>query len=166
MDNFGGIGLPQPVFLLAVVDEGAVPTVGAADGGDDLLVFGGDEALAVAHLEVLGAAEGVDEFLADIVLHAARHVVVEVRHALLLHDADVLAELHAVLPSDLRVAGVHGDLYERHRVGILSHEPVQALLLERAALDETQCIVVGLPAEDLFLRRRRLLLMIFLCTHG
>lgn len=52
-------GLPQPVLFLAVVDEGAVPAMGAADGGDDLLVLGGDEALAVAHLEILGAAESV-----------------------------------------------------------------------------------------------------------
>ena len=78
MDNCGGIGLPLPVFLLAVVDEGAVPAVGAADGGNDLLVFRGDEAQALSYLEVLGAAEVPDELLADIVLHAARHIVVEV----------------------------------------------------------------------------------------
>ena len=137
MDNFGGIGLPQPVFLLAVVDEGAVPTVGAADGGDDLLVFGGDETLAVAHLEVLGAAERVDEFLADVVFHTARHIVVEVRHALLLHDTGVWAELHALFAADLRIAGIDGLLGKGHRVGILSDEPAQTLLLERTALDET-----------------------------
>ena len=37
---------PCPVFLLAVIDEGAVPAVGAADGGDDLLIFGRDKAEA------------------------------------------------------------------------------------------------------------------------
>jgi hypothetical protein len=63
LDNFIATGLPEPVFLLAVVDEGTVPTVGTADGGDDLLVFGGDEALAVAHLEILGEAEGVDRLV-------------------------------------------------------------------------------------------------------
>ena len=41
-----------PVFLLAVVDEGTVPAVGAADGGDDFLIFGRDKAEAFAHLEV------------------------------------------------------------------------------------------------------------------
>ena len=49
-----------PVFLLAVVDEWAVPAVGAADGGDDLLIFGRDKAEAFAHLEVLGAAMDID----------------------------------------------------------------------------------------------------------
>ena len=137
MDNFGGIGLPLPVFLLAVVDEGAVPAVGAADGGDDLLVFGRDEAQALSYLEVLGAAEVPDELLADIVLYAARHVVVEVRHALLLHDTGVWAELHALFAADLRIAGIDGLLGKGHRVGILSDEPAQTLLLERTALDET-----------------------------
>lgn len=155
--------LPQPVLFLAVVDEGAVPAVGAADGGDELLVIGGDEALALSHFEVLGAAEVPDQFLTDGMLDAARHVVVEVGHAFLLHGADVRAVLHAVLPSNLRVAGVHGDLYERHGVGILGYEPVETLLLERTALDETQCVVVDLPAEDLFLRRRRL--MFFFVFH-
>lgn len=148
---------PQPVFLFAVVDEGAVPSVGTADGGDDLLVFGGDEALALADLEVLGAAEVPNELLTDGMLNAARHVVVETGHAFLLHGADVRAVLHAVLTSDLGVAGVHGNLYERHRFGILGHKPVETLFLERTALDETQCVVVDLPTEDFFLRRRRLL---------
>ena len=137
MDNCGGIGLPLPVFLLAVVDEGAVPAVGAADGGDDLLVFGRDEAQALSYLEVLGAAEVPDELLADIVLHAARHIVVEVRHALLLHDTGVWAELHALFAADLRIAGIDGLLGKGHRVGILSDEPAQTLLLERTALDES-----------------------------
>jgi len=137
LDNFIATGLPEPVFLLAVVDEGTVPTVGTADGGDDLLVFGGDEALAVAHLEILGAAEVPDEFLADVVFHAARHIIVEVRHALFLHDTGVWAELHALSAANLRVAGIDGLLGKGHRVGILSDEPAQSLLLERTALDET-----------------------------
>lgn len=49
-----------------------------ADGGDDFLVFRADEADALVYLKVLGAAEVPDEFLADVVLHAARHVEVEV----------------------------------------------------------------------------------------
>ena len=165
MDNCIATGLPEPVFLLAVVDEGAVPAVGAADGGNDLLVFGGDEALALSYLEVLGAAEVPDQFLTDGMLNAGRHVVVEARHAFLLHDTNVLAELRAVLPSDLWVAGIHGGLYERYRVGILAHEPVQALLLERTTLDETHCVVVNLLLEGLFLRRCRLLLF-FLLFHS
>ena len=165
MDNFIATGLPQPVFLLAVVDEGAVPAVGAADGGNDLLVFGGDEAQALSYLEVLGTAEVPDEFLTDGMLNAGRHVVVEARHAFLLHDTNVLAELRAVFPSDLWVAGIHGGLYERYRVGILAHEPVQALLFERTTLDETQCVVVNLPLEGFFLRRCRLLLF-FLLFHS
>ena len=128
---------PCPVFLLAVIDEGAVPAVGAANCGDDLLIFGRDEALAVAHLEVLGAAEGVGEFLADAMLHVARHIVVEVGHAPLLHDTGVWAELRTLLASDLRVAGIDGLLGKGHRVGILSDEPAQALFLERTTLDET-----------------------------
>ena len=111
--------------------------MGAADGGDDFLIFGGDEALAVAHLEVLGAAEMPDEFLTDVVFHAARHVVVEMRHALFLHDTGVWAELHALFAADLRIAGIDGFLGKRHRVGILSDEPSQTLFLERTALDET-----------------------------
>ena len=123
--------------MLAVIDEGAVPAVRAADGSDDFLVFGRDEALAVAHLEVLGTAEGVGEFLADAVLHVAWHVVVEVGHALLLHDTGIWAELRTLLASDLRVAGIDGLLGKGHRVGILSDEPAQALFLERTTLDET-----------------------------
>ena len=40
------------LFLLAVVDEWTVPAVGAADGGDDFLIFGRDKAEAFAHLKV------------------------------------------------------------------------------------------------------------------
>lgn len=128
---------PCPVFLLAVIDKGAVPAVGAANGGDDLLIFGRDKAEALSYLEVLGAAEVPDELLADIVLHAARHVEVEAGHAFFHDGPDVRTELLAVLASDLRIARVHGCLYERHGVGILSHEPVEALLLERTVFDET-----------------------------
>ena len=128
---------PCPVFLLAVIDEGAVPAVGAADGGDDLLIFGRDKAEAFAHLEVLGAAEVPDEFLTDALFHVARHVVVEVCHAPLLYDTGIWAELRTLLASNLRVAGIDGLLGKRHRVGILSDEPAQALLLERTTLDET-----------------------------
>ena len=80
----------------------------ATDGGDDFLVFGGDETLTVAHLEVLGAAEVPDEFLTDVVFHAARHVVVEMGHALFLHDTSIWTELHALFAADLRVAWVDG----------------------------------------------------------
>jgi len=110
--------------------------VGAADGGDDFLVIWRDETEALAHLEILGTAEGVDEFLADAVLHVAWHVVVEVGHALFLHDADVWSELCTLLAADLRIAGIDGILGKRHRVGILSDEPAQALLLQRTTLDE------------------------------
>ena len=58
-----GLLLPLPVFLFAIVDEGTIPAVGAADGGDDFLIFGEDEVPTVAHLEVLGAANVPDEFL-------------------------------------------------------------------------------------------------------
>ena len=135
--NVSGFISPQPVFLLAVIDEWAVPTVGAADGGDNFLIFWGDETLAIAHFEVLGAAEGVDEFLTDVVLHAARHVVIEVGHALFLDDTGVSTELHALFAADLRIAGIDGPLGKRHRVGILAYEPAQTLLLEWTALDET-----------------------------
>ena len=111
--------------------------MGATDGGNDFLVFGRDETLAVAHLEVLGAAKVPDEFLTDVVFHTARHVVVEMRHTLLLHDTGVWTELHALFAADLRIAGIDGLLGKRHRIGILSDEPAQALLLERTALDET-----------------------------
>ena len=156
---------PHPVFLFAVVDEGAVPAVGAADGGNDFLILWGDEAEALAYLEILGAAEVPDEFLTDIVLHTARHVVVKVRHALFLHDTDVWTELHALFAADLRIAGVDGLLGERQRVGILSDEPAQTLLLQRTTLDETHQVVMGLPAEGLLLRQRRLLLILLLCLH-
>lgn len=39
------------LFLLAVVDEWTVPAVGAADGGDDFLIFGRDKTEAFEHLE-------------------------------------------------------------------------------------------------------------------
>ena len=156
---------PCPVFLLAVIDEGAVPAVGAADGGDDLLIFGRDKAETFAHLEVLGAAEVPDEFLTDALFHVARHVVVEVCHAPLLYDTSVLAELRTLLTADLRIAGVDGLLGKGHRVGIQSDEPAQALLLQRTALDETHQVVVGLLTEYLFLRRCRLFLILFLCLH-
>ncbi len=156
---------PHPVFLFAVVDERAVPAVGAADGGDDFLILWGDEAEALAYLEILGAAEVPDEFLTDVVLHAARHVVVEVRHALFLHDPGIWTELHALFAADLRIAGVDGLLGERQRVGILSDEPAQTLFFQRTALDETHQVVMGLLTEGLLLRLRRLLLIIFLCLH-
>ena len=139
--------------------------MGAADGSDGRLVISADEACAIAHLEVLGAAEVPDEFLTDGLLDAARHVEVEVGHSLFLGGADVRAELDAVLAADLRIAGIHRGLHERHRVGILANEPVQALLLERTTLDETHGVMVDLLAEDLFLRRRRLWLIVFLCFH-
>ena len=123
--------------MLAVVDARAVPTVGAADGGDDLLVIWRDEAEALAHLEILGTAEGVDKFLTDAMLHVAWHVVVEVGHTLFLHDADVWTELRTMLASNLRIAGIDGLLRKRHRVGILSDEPSQTLLLQLTTLDET-----------------------------
>lgn len=111
--------------------------MGAADSGDDFLVIWRDEAEAFAHLEVLGTAEGVDKFLTDAVLHVAWHVVVEVGHALFLHDTDVWTELRTLLAPDLWIAGIDGLLGKRHRVGILSDEPAQALLLQRTTFDET-----------------------------
>ena len=138
--------------------------VGSADVGDDLLVFGGDEALAFAHLEVLGAAKAPDKLLTDRLLDTARHVEVEVGHALLHHGAHIRTELLAMFPADLRIAGIHGCLDKRQRIGILPHEPVETLFLERTALDETLQIMTGLLAESLFLRHCRLLFFVH-CIH-
>ena len=129
--------------------------------GNDLLVFWGDEALAFSHLEVLGAAKAPDELLADRLLHTTGHVDVEVGHALL-HDApDVRTELLAMFAADFRIAGIHGCLDKWQRIGIQPHEPAETLFLERTTLDETLQIMVGLLAEDFFLRRYGLLLRFF-----
>ena len=43
---------PLPIFLVAIVNEGTVPSMETADGGDDFLIFWDDETLAIAHFEI------------------------------------------------------------------------------------------------------------------
>ena len=71
-------------------------SVAATDAGDDLLGFGVDEALALAHLVVLLTPQAVNQLEADAALHIAGHLVKHLRKAALHHDDTALA-IHLTL---------------------------------------------------------------------
>ena len=129
--------LPQPVLLLVVVDEGTLPAVESADGGDGLLLGWGDETVTTSHLEILLATKGGDELTTDVMLHVARHLMIEVRETTLHDDPLVPAEHLTLFPSHLRIAGVDAVLCPWRGVGILSNEPAQTLFTQRTTLNET-----------------------------
>ena len=94
--------------LLAVVLEGAVPAVVAADPLDDLLLLRGDEAATVAQLIVHLAVEDVDELPANHTFLRTGHVDVEQRQPALHGDPYLGTEQHAPLAADLPIAQVDG----------------------------------------------------------
>ena len=97
---------PVKVLFLAVVLEGAVPAVVAADLLDELLLLGGDEAATVAQLIVHLAVEDVDELPANHTFLRTGHVDVEQREAALHGDPYLGTEQHAPFTADLRIAQV------------------------------------------------------------
>ena len=121
--------LPQPAFLLAVVDDGAGPAVEGAGVDDVLLLGGGDGTVAAAHFEIVLAAPHADEVVADVTLHAGRHVEEHPGHAALHGDPFVVAEHLAFLGARLGVIGVDAQADVGHGIGVLAEEPAQTLVV-------------------------------------
>ena len=121
----------------------------------------------MAYLEILLAAPEQDQMMADVVLHPAGHIEIEVLEAPLHQDLLLLAEHRAMRTADLRIAGIDGGLREGHRVDILADDPAQALVVKRTLVEETHQIVTHLLSHNLLLQLggRQVLLFSFLCLH-
>lgn len=125
----------------------------AADAGDGLLLVSSDEALTLAHLEILGTAESHNQMLAYRLFHTAWHVEIEMGHTFLQDSPHVRTELLAVLAPNLWMTGIHRYLGIRHSITILPHKPMETLFTKRTTLNETHQVVVGLLTEDFFLQQ-------------
>ena len=126
-----------------------------------LLLLGGDEALAFAHLEVLFAAQDADEAAADGAFHVARHVVIHVAEAAL-HDCFAIGTEHgAIFFAVIRITRVDTTENYSGGVGILTYQPTETLLAQRTMVQTAYYIVVYLVAEDFFLR-----LYLIILFHG
>lgn len=121
---------------------------------DEMLLFGGDEALAVAQLVIPFAVEDLDEFLSDVVLLPTGHADVELRQAALHGDSHPGTEQFALFAADLRIAKVDRDYRLKLRIDEISRQPAQALLTARALVVETYQIVIRFLAEDFALALR------------
>lgn len=108
---FREICLPSPLFLLTVIDDMPRPTVTPTDAENVILLFWSDKAVALAYLEIRFAAPCIDELLTDGALQVSWHFVVEVCEASLHFYTFILAELCAMLATNLWVEWVDGCLH-------------------------------------------------------
>ena len=109
--------------MFAIVDDGALPAVGATDIEDGLLLGWGDEAIALAHLEILTATETGDELPTDVMLHIAGHLVIHILETTLHYRTLVGAKHLAIFVAILGITLVDRSKHHTGGVGILTNEP-------------------------------------------
>ena len=135
--------LPLPIVILYITIELHVgcPSIFTKKVADSLLQGRGNEACAIAILEVVGAVGQPDDTIADSRLHAFRHVAVEdVEHAfgesyllvVAIHRAIVSCYTH-----EMRVDAIVSAVGVGH---MLPNLPSQALLMQRAIVNITNCV--------------------------
>ena len=145
------IVLPQPVFLFAIVVDGALPTVGTTDVKDGLLLRWGNQSIAFAHFEIYTAPKTGNKLPADSTLHIAGHIVIHILETTFHHRTLVGAEHLAMLISIHGIALVDGGKHHASGVGILAYKPTETLLAKGAMVDKAYFVVIYLFAEHFFL---------------
>ena len=100
--------LPPPGFFLAIVDDGTCPFAPAAGFDYVVLHLGGDQALALAGLEILLAAPPEDEQVSDQVFFSSGHFEIKACKAAFHHHPPLLAVHLAMLSTNTGIVGADG----------------------------------------------------------